>query len=168
MERVFYNPKQIFIGSAFLFLGISFYLISRPAWQITLIPDFLFVQWHCTSSFCHYLDNLPSFLHVLGFSVLTAGIITIHKKTYIIICSLWTFINILFEILQSDIFFRLGKFLPMSNQANSTLLNWAHNYSLNAVFDYYDILAILLGAICAYWLLTKTQQQGVENEHIKS
>ena len=168
MERILNSPKQVLIGSVFLLLGLSVYLFSRPAWQFTLLPDFLFIEWFPTNNFGHYGDSLPSFLHVLGFSVLSAGIITTSKKAYVFICSLWAFINILFEILQSDIFLTLNKYTFFDEQLSAYVLNWLQNYSLNAVFDYYDLLAILLGAMSAYWVLKQTQQREMRNGHIKT
>ena len=168
MERVFYNPRQVLIGSVFLLLGLAVYLFSRPAWQFTLLPDFLFIQWFPSNKFGHYGDSLPSFLHVFGFSVLCAGIIAISKKAYIVICSLWALINILFEMLQSDLFLSINEVTFFGKQLSAYVLNWLQNYTLNAVFDYYDILAILLGAMSAYWVLTQTQQREVEHGHVKT
>ncbi len=168
MERVFCNPRQVFIGSVLLFLGMSVYLFGRPAWQFTLLPDFFYVQWPFTDIIGHYGGSLPSFLHVFGFSVLSAGIIAFSKKAYIVICSLWALINIVFEILQSDIVLTLYEHTFFGQQLSVTVWNWIESYSLNAVFDYYDILAILLGAISAYWVLTQTQKKEVENEYIKT
>ena len=115
-----------------------------------------------------YGDSLPSFLHVFGFSVLCVGIIATNKKDYITICSLWAFLNILFEIFQSDLFLSLNELRFISTKLSDSVLLWLQNYSLNTVFDYYDILAISLGAISAYWVLKLTQQREVEHEHTKT
>lgn len=168
MERILNNPGQVLIGSVVLLLGIAVYLFGRPAWQFTLLPDFLFIQWLSTDSLGQFGGSLPSFLHVFGFSVLSAGIIAISKKAYIFICSLWALINILFEILQSDLFLFQNVHTILGKQTGAYIVNWLQNYSFNAVFDYYDILAILLGAMSAYWVLKQTQLREVENEHIKT
>lgn len=167
MERETYNFRQVFIGTAFLLLGVAVYLFSRPAWQFAILPEFFFIQWFPSNNFGHYGDSLPSFLHVFGFSVLSAGIITISKKTYVVICSLWASINIAFELLQSDFFLTLNELTFLNSQISNSALLWIQNYSLNTVFDYYDLLAILLGAMSAYWVLTQTQQE-VENGHIET
>ena len=167
MEKVTYNLRQVFIGNFFLLLGVAVYLFSRPAWQFTLLPEFLFIQWIPTNNFSHYGDSLPSFLHVFGFSVLSAGIIAINKKAYFIICSLWAFINIIFEILQSDFFLTLNELIFFNSLFSDSVLLWLHNYSLNTVFDYFDLLAILLGAMGAYWVLIQTQRE-IKNGHFKT
>ena len=161
MERLLHNPRQVFIGSLFLSLGLAVYLFSRPAWQFLLLPDFLFVQWLPINAMGQFGDSLPSFLHVFGFSVLSAGIIAMNKKAYLLICSLWALINISFEILQSDFFLQLNQLTFFTATFGDSALFWLQNYSSNAVFDYYDILAILLGAISAYWVLKQTQQREV-------
>ena len=51
---------------------------------------------------------------------------------------------------------------------SESVQNWLQNYSSNGVFDYYDILAILLGAMSAYWVLKQTQPREVGNGHLKT
>lgn len=163
MERILNNPRQVVVGSASLFMGVTMYLFFRPAWQVRLLPDFLFSQWLPAGVLGHVGGSLPSFLHVFGLSVLSAGIIAIHRRAYILICSLWASINVLFEILQAELFIAPHELNLTGEHTSHTVLHWLQQYSFNAVFDYYDLLAILLGALSAYWVLTQTQQREVQH-----
>ena len=161
MERILTNPRQILIGCMILLLGMVVYLFNRPAWQFTLLPDFLFTQWVSGGMADQFGGSLPSFLHVLGFSVLSAGIIATSKKGYRLICGLWSLINISFEILQADIFLMPEEIYRQEVTVGHSLFVWLQDYARNTVFDFYDLLAILLGAICAYRVLTRTQKREV-------
>jgi hypothetical protein len=168
MERILVNPVQVIVGIVVLLLGIADYLFCRPAWQFTLLPDFLFLQLSPNDMVGLIGGSLPSFLHVFGFSALSAGIIASSKKAYIVVCGLWAMTNIFFEMLQSDIFIALNEYNLYDKQFDPSVLEWLQNYSSNTVFDYFDVLAILLGAICAYWILRQTQKRELENGHVKT
>lgn len=166
MGRLLSNPYQVAIGSSIVLLGLFMYLLFRPQWQVPILPNYLFFHWPLTTSIGSYFHNVPSFLHVFGFSVLSAGIIANRSKAYMAICAAWACVNIVFEILQSDYFSNLNELSIFSTIKSNKVLLWIQNYSTNAVFDYYDIVAILLGALSGYWVLKQTQQKEVDNEQV--
>ncbi len=168
MGRILNNPKQVLIGIAALVLGVAVYSFGRPTWQFTLLPDLPQLYWWSTDAIGGFANSLPSFLHVFGFSMLCAGIIGATNNSYIVICSLWALINVSFELLQSDYLLAVIQHDFLNGLLSVFISNWLQNYSLNTVFDDRDVLAILLGAISAYWVLKQTQQREAQNERIKA
>ena len=168
MGRILNNPKQVLIGSAALLLGVAVYSFCRPAWQFTLLPALPQFYWLSTNAVGGFADSLPSFLHVFGFSMLCAGIIRATNNSYLVICSLWALIDVSFEFLQSDYFLTAIQHDFFDGLLSVFISNWLQNYSLNTVFDDRDVLAILLGAISAYWVLRQTKQREAQNGRIKT
>ncbi len=164
MSKVVQNQNQTLIGIAVILLGALVYLLDRPPWQTTWFPDY-FSLYHLTPQIFGPLGgNLPSFFHVFGFGVLTAGIIARRKSSYCLICGLWTLVNVSFEFLQADMARGLISRISVNHVRAAGLFKWLQSYSLNAVFDIRDISAIVCGAICAYGALLLTQGKGENNE----
>ncbi len=145
--KIIVNKLQLLIGFLLLISGAFIYIIDRPAWQTTWFPYRYSISNSKLELFGSIGDNLPSFIHVVSFSLLTAGIITDKKKFYVLICCIWVLINTIFEIIQ------------INHTQISRLSNWVEKYSLNGIFDFKDLLAIYLGGICAFFLLTLTKKQ---------
>jgi hypothetical protein len=156
------NRVQIGTGFLNLLAGLLLYLLTRPS-------DIYFVSFikgvHGVHDSLHWAlpfpsvisGALPSFLHVLAFSLLVGGILACGKRGYLIICCAWLFTNVLFE---------LGQRYPIS--ACEVIPKWfeeicilqsVRNYFLNGTFDFFDLLASSVGAAAAYWILVRTRQE---------
>ena len=160
MNRVIQNPRQVLLGLITITLGVLIYVTIRPSWQAVCLTEIISLNARKLQVFTEIGNNLPSFLHVFGFSLLTAGIIVQKKWNYIIICCLWLFINLLFELLQRDTIFLQLNYVSVNHDKLDPILHWLKNYSLQAVFDPKDIFALIIGAVVAYIVLTKTNKGG--------
>ena len=152
------NKAHISIGSITLFIGLLFYLTNRPSDQIYFIckgfipismPQYFSVKLGIIG-LC-----LPSFVHVFSFSIITAGWISSGKRSMFMICLVWFIIDSLFELGQKyniwsssivpDWFF------------NVPFLENTKNYFMKGTFDYFDLIAISIGAASAYLVLIITE-----------
>jgi len=152
------NKPQVLIGSVALLAGLLLYLVVRPpdAYFLSFAkaPDAL--SYEIPSFFKAIAGPLPSFLHVLAFSLLLGGLLACRKTGYLIICSAWLFINVLFELGQRH-----------SVSASQLMPEWfgglfvlgnMRSYFLNGTFDFFDLMASSAGAVAAYCILTMTLQ----------
>ena len=160
MTRVIQNPRQVLLGFITISLGVLIYITIRPSWQAVWITEIISLNLRKSQLFTEIGNNLPSFLHVFGFSLLTAGIIVQKKWIYIIICGFWLLINLLFEFLQTDTAYTQLNYMSINHAKLDPILHWFKNYSLQAVFDPKDIFALIIGAFLAYIVLTKTKKGG--------
>ena len=151
------NRTHILIGSAALFLGFLLYLINR------FLDDTYLGSIIDISNKARYWDNiflnkiggvLPSFLHVFAFSLLLGGLLRCRKIGYIIICSSWLFINIIFELGQRHAI-AASHHIPKWFDGVFILEN-VKSYFLNGTFDFYDLLASFAGAAAALWVMLRT------------
>ena len=97
------NKTQFFLGFAALFLGLVLYFINRPSdiYFIALWKS-LDTSWYWNPPFFGSLGGaLPSFLNVFPFSLFLASLLACQSKGYFIICFMWFFINVLFEVEQN-------------------------------------------------------------------
>jgi len=99
---------------------------------------------------------LPSFLHVFAFSLIIGGLLACKKRGFFVICSMWLFINILFELGQKHAI-AASRIVPLWFSEVFILEN-TQNYFLKGTFDFCDILAGFFGALAAYCVLLLTIQ----------
>lgn len=154
------NKTQVVIGTGALFLGVLLYLISRPLEQ-TYFGSILEISYkarHWDSRFLNEIGgSLPSFLHVLAFSLLVGGLFGARKTGYLIICLAWLFTNVLFELGQKHIT-TASQAIPQSFEGVFILENMK-SYFLKGTYDHFDILASCAGSAAAYWVLLRTRDE---------
>lgn len=150
------NNKQrlpILLGLLSLCLGIILYLYDRNPEYIYFVPDSLSQNQGKPVIFGLVGYHLPAFFHVFAFSCISAGIIARERNGIILICLFWLLTDGLFEIAQHK---------AIATQLVLYIPNWFHNvpvlentshYLLQGRFDPFDLLAIVIGAICAYFVL---------------
>ena len=150
------NWRQIIIGIVMLSLGTLIYVIDRSP-----IHTYFLYQGNLEFSLYQSLpnifgsigNNLPSFIHVFSFSLLTAGIVATQQRSYFFICGLWFFIDAAFEIGQGLI--NTGSTILASFKGIPILEN-TESYFLHGTFDWHDLIASAIGAIVAYLVLKAT------------
>ena len=151
MNKVFLNKYQVIAGLIILTCGCIIYIIDRPPWQTVWVSNTITLYTEKQKVFGSIGDYLPSFFHVISFSLMVAGIIADKLRQYLYIIGFWLTINLIFEILQLDAFQSITK------------LNWLRTYSFNGVFDFKDLIAIFLGGFIAFVFLTVTRRKGIRN-----
>jgi hypothetical protein len=154
------NTRQLIIGSSVLFGGALFYYFFRSA-EHTYFLKFLGNSHHLKDFLPPLLaifeNSLPTFIHVVGFTLMTASIIAKQKRGYAAVCLAWFAIDVLFEIGQG-IDKMIIQIIP-NWFSNFLFLENTRNYFLQGRFDYFDLLSIVLGSIIAYNVLIKTKEE---------
>ena len=158
MQRI--HKTQILIGTIGLLIGLLIYLIDRPPDQTYFVsssPINISLSNIIPSVFGSIGNSLPEFIHVFSFILITAGLIFCRKKGYLIICVSWFLIDCAFELGQ--------KFALWSSSivpvwfAGIPFLENTENYFLQGTFDLFDMAAIALGSIAAYFVLLGTMER---------
>lgn len=159
------NTRQLCIGLSILALGTLFYFFFRSAehtyflrffglnpYRIEYLPPILvFIG-----------NSLPTFIHVLAFSLLTASLVATQKRGYALVCLAWFIIDILFELAQA--FGEAIISVVPEWFSNIVFLQNTRIYFLKGRFDYLDLFSITLGALVAYFFLLKTSNKERKNE----
>lgn len=101
--------------------------------------------------------NLPAFLHVFAFSLITAGVMKKSRPVHGRICLFWFCVNSLFELGQKypDV---INSALPQGLSHHS-LMGRTADFFNKGTFDSLDILAFATGALAAYALLTMMEKK---------
>jgi hypothetical protein len=151
---------RILIGTTALVVGLFLYLSDRPPEQ----TYFLF-RLGPTSSLYHAIpplfgplgENLPAFLHVFAFSLITGGVLACGRKGSLIVSICW---------LATDAAFELGQRFP--SWAERSIPRWfdsipildtSRNYFRIGTFDSLDLVAVAIGAAAAYGALLATMER---------
>jgi hypothetical protein len=132
------------VGLVALFLGSLVYVVVRPEGSSYLSRV---IHFALPVSFeVPFVNNLPSFFHVLGFSLLTLAVLGKRKYT-LASCLLWLFVNVLFEFAQHP-------YIVQSLDANYIELPRAlDTYVRFGTFDALDIFFNVFGAVIAYGMV---------------
>jgi hypothetical protein len=159
------NRIQILIGMAGMFIGSLVYFIDRP-YEMTYFISYFF-EYNLFDIlppvFGIIGHNLPSFIHVFSFTLITAGILKCGRVGCLIVCSGWILINSAFEFGQK--FNDWAASLVPDWFAGILFLENTRDYFLRGTFDYLDLAAAAMGAITAYVTLWGTTYRDVlENE----
>lgn len=153
------NIHQILIGLTVLLLGTLVYLIDRSPDQTYFVQkSFVNISLHNTlpNLFGFIGNSLPSFIHVFSFILIAAGLLSCQKRGCRIICICWFLTDIIFELGQK---FNLWSFKIIPDWFGGILfLENTKNYFTRGTFDYFDLAAIAIGAIVAYFVLLLTIQ----------
>ena len=155
------NLRQILIGLSVLFIGLLIYLVDRPPGQTYLV----YATKLCLLSLYDKLPdffgpigkNLPAFIHVFSFSLITAGLLSCRKKGCAVICLTWLLVDTFFEIGQgidrASFFETPGFFIGVPFLENFG------NYFRLGTFDYLDLVFIVCGSLSAYLVIRATMKR---------
>jgi hypothetical protein len=102
-------------------------------------------------------NSLPTYIHVLAFSLMTSGLVATQKRGYALVCLAWFVIDVLFEFGQES----GDRIIPIIPSWFSTFLFLENtgDYFLHGRFDYLDLLSIALGSVTAYVFLVLTRKE---------
>ena len=146
------NILQILVGLGGLSLGALVYLFERSPESYGfgfIVRDYLgFIRSH-RMLFGVLANNLPSFTHVLAFSLMTAGLLGTRRKGNLLICLLWFLIDTVFEIGQGLKPVSLA-IIPECFKVHTLPMVNLQEYFRYGTFDIRDLVAGLLGALAAF------------------
>ena len=157
------NTVQIIIGVVGLIIGSLVYLTDRSPEEIYFInrlkiPTDIFQK--APNLFDFVGNSLPDLLHVFSFILITAGLLSYKRKWYIIICLGWFSLDIAFELGQKFKSWPVNV-IPDWFQGVPFLEN-SKNYFQRGAFDIFDIVAIAVGTVMAYFVLLITKKEDIK------
>ena len=157
------NKVQILIGVTALLLGSLVYLIDRTPDQTYFVysaPVGISLHNIFPALFGAIGNSLPAFIHVFSFSLITAGLLSCRERGCDIVCLSWLFVDFAFELGQKYSALPL-KIIPGWFNGIPFLENSA-DYFRCGTFDMLDLVAIALGGVVAYLILTITSNRKEE------
>lgn len=145
--------RTLVVAAIALLMGVAYYWLARiessaafltllPSPPLTLEPAF----------FARYLGWLPTFVHVLAFSLLTW--LALGRRDGLLACTLWGVTNATFELGQAlsvGLIQHLPEFLNL------------RDYLIHGVFDPFDLAACAIGAWVA-WIMTQNSRRTIQNK----
>jgi hypothetical protein len=154
------NKLQVLIGAAVLLIGGALvYVVDRA-------PDETYFVYSTGVNISLYNilpnvfgllgNSLPAFIHVFAFALITAGVVSCGKRGWLIICFTWFLIDSAFEFGQKFSTWTVN-FIPGSFESIPILEN-TKAFFLQGTFDVHDLVAMAIGAITAYAVLTATMK----------
>jgi hypothetical protein len=145
------------VGIALLLLGTTVYLVDRP--PDGFIPNAFSLFGRQEVVFGTLGGNLPSFVHVLAFSLFTAAIIGGSRRTATAICLSWFVLEGGFELGQHASAAPLIAGLVPGWFEVTPILARTPDYFLYGTFDVWDLCASALGALSAYVFIRYTHRR---------
>lgn len=98
------------------------------------------------------INSLPSLAHVYSFSLATW---LINGQKYgLFSCLLWVIINTVFELGQA-----------LSSDQLSDFPNFLASFFRNGSFNWFDMIAIFVGGLSAYWTILKISGARIDEEN---
>jgi hypothetical protein len=151
------NKAQLVAGTLSLIVGLLVYLVDRPAGgAYFLYRTSAAFSLHNTLPallFGPFGGNLPTFIHVFSFSLLTAGLLACKKRGCQIVILSWLITECAFELGQ--------KFVRISPDVFNgvPVLENTGSFFVNGTFDSLDLVAATAGAAAAYLFLVRTMKR---------
>ena len=152
------NRIQFLIGILLLVMGSLIYVTDRAP-EYVYFTRFFGMHIKLFGPDTNILGSfglwLPTFFHVLSFSLICAAFMSSSTKKYLSVCTGWFLINCCFEMGQKYKHTAAGitpdffDHLPFFENTRA--------YFLNGTFDWLDILAAAAGAIVAFLTLMATK-----------
>jgi len=153
------NKRQILIGMSSLIIGTLVYLVDRSPDQTYFVfssPFNISLFKTLPIIFGSIGFNLPAFIHAFSFVLITAALVSCRNRGYIIICLSWFFVDCAFELGQK--FTSLPSKIIPDWFAGLPFLENTGNYFVHGTFDYFDLTAITMGTVIAFFVLLFTNK----------
>lgn len=149
VKRSNVNGWLTLIAIGALILGALVYMFDRPAATAYLLPGALSFSGGHYPVFGTLGGDLPEFVHVYAFILLTVAISPWPARV-LPICGLWWVVDSLFEIGQHPVIAQTIAAAMPNWFRRIPILDHIANYFLRGTFDPADLVAVALGAVSAY------------------
>ena len=153
-EKVIRKPEviQLFVAFVALIMGSLTYLLDRKV-KASFVPDQLFSGGGFIFLLGSVGNHLPSFSHTFAFTLFTTAVLWTWPRYITACCVIWFIIEALLELGQYNIIAaEIGRLVPIVFYETASL-EVIPRYFLDGTFDYFDLLSIALGSICAYFVV---------------
>lgn len=142
---------MFFLSLGFVFYGAERSMLSGPCRIFGFSPIQTLAAIQESLFFTCFKNNFPTFIHTFAFSLISAAFFPSGKKGVLFICLSWVVINATFECMQGYPAF-MADVIPVEFEG-APFLAQARHFFTSGIFDLQDILAALLGGLCAFGLL---------------
>ena len=143
----------IFVGAATLALGAVYYFSVRP---MAISAGFASIDAQGLPVLALALGSLPTFLHVLAFSLLTGALNGMPASSRAWNCAVWAGVNAVFEIGQHETVARVLVVQLYSWCGTTIACARTSQYFAHGTFDIADLIAGSLGGLLAYTILNNS------------
>ncbi len=134
-----------------IILGAFIYVYDRSSGNIFLLIKYFSANNEGKSMLGDLGFYLPTFLHIIGFSMITKSFFYASKKSNYVIPLFWGSLNILIEF--GQLYNSESSLKYLSNDHHSyTIKKVMYNYFATGVFDWFDILFAVIGIIFSFLL----------------
>lgn len=154
-------PVKIQIAAAVtaLFIGVFVYLLDRQPESVYFMPSWMALGDNKNSFFGSIVDQLPTFVHVYAFILLTMAVVSPTRKYALPICLFWFIIESLFELAQITVIAQwIAERVPEWFHGIPFLENTAA-YFIRGTFDILDLCSIAAGTLAAYLTIIISTQR---------
>jgi hypothetical protein len=153
------------LGVSCLVAGALVYLFARPQGDAWLIGSLPATHARVSTSVGRLFGQVPTLAHVIAFSLMTAATLKAGRRAAIAACTTWAAIDIAFECAQQRwLAMRIAAVIPFAKNPGS-FCSHARAYFLTGRFDWYDVLAAIVGAAVAFTILTIDESAGRRGGH---
>ena len=147
------NAILVGLGIAVLLLGLSIYLIDRPADNIPYLPKLPDLTGTNSRLFGGWGYFVPSFVHPLAFILITTGLADLNRRQGLMVCAAWLLGELLLELAQHSSVVSWLLVTPVFLSADDGLLPFIARGLRRGTFDYWDVGAVCLGSVCAAMII---------------
>jgi hypothetical protein len=154
------NFDQLGRGLFFPLIGVSVYLWIRDN-ALSSIPDTLVVHRLFTSTVIQITNQLPTYTHLLAFSLLTAASLRGGRRIAAKICIFWFLVVLVFEMAQHSVVSSWLLALVPYWFKNIWLLDNTYEFLSSGTYDPLDLAAALVAALLAYRIINITESNRV-------
>ena len=133
-----------------LFIGVFVYSLDRQPESVYFISSWMALGDNINPFFGAIGDQLPTFVHVYAFILLTMAVVSPSREYVLPICLFWLIIDSLFELAQITV---------IAQWTTGYVSEWFHGipflentaaYFLGGTFDVLDLCSIAAGTLAAY------------------
>ena len=133
-----------------LFIGVFVYSLDRQPESVYFISSWMALGDNINPFFGAIGDQLPTFVHVYAFILLTMAVVSPSREYVLPICLFWLILDSLFELAQITVIAHwITGQVPEWFDAIPFLENTSA-YFLGGTFDVFDLCSIAVGTLAAY------------------
>lgn len=148
------NVRTFLVGAGCLGVGYVVYVIARPPTALDVVPRVPVLSASLPPQMRAWLGPVPTFIHTLAFSLMTASLVNGNRAWQLAVCGAWAAVEIFFEIVQHPSF----KNWILDGIPLVASMPYMGDYLAHGTFDAGDIAAAVIGAGCAALFLHSSER----------
>lgn len=146
-----------------LLIGVFVYSLDRQPESVYFMSSWMALGDNINPFFGTIGDQLPTFVHIYAFILLTMAVVSPSRKYVLPVCLFWLII---------DSFFELSQITVLAQWITRQVPDWFHgipflentaSYFLRGTFDVLDLCSIAAGTLAAYLTIVISSQRNANN-----